>query len=137
MYTHDSQIDRRRFLCAASASLFVSPFVFANTPKPRELAFLHTHTGERLKVTYADETGYLAEGLAEINRLLRDFRTGEVYPVDTGVLNILYKAREGLAVDGVFEVISGYRSPKTNEMLRQQGHGVAKYSLHMQGRAID
>ena len=137
MNTHDSRIERRRFLCAASASLFVSPFAFANTPKSRQLAFLHTHTGERLNVTYADETGYLVEGLAEVNRLLRDFRTGEVYPIDTGVLNILFAAREGLSADSVFEVISGYRSPKTNEMLRQQGHGVAKYSLHMQGRAID
>ena len=137
MNPRNLQIGRRRFLAAAGASLFASPLAFGSIPKPRELAFLHTHTGERLEVTYADETGYLNDGLAAINRLLRDFRTGEVYPIDTGVLNILYAAREALSADGVFEVISGYRSPKTNEMLRQQGHGVAKYSLHIVGRAID
>ncbi len=137
MDRHDVRIGRRRFLALTGASLIASPFAFATIPKPRELAFLHTHTGERLVVTYAEQSGYLPNGLAEINRLLRDFRTGEVYPIDTGVLNILYAAREVLLADGVFEVISGYRSTKTNEMLRHRGHGVAKHSLHMQGRAID
>ncbi|MCZ6894928.1 MAG: DUF882 domain-containing protein [Gammaproteobacteria bacterium] len=142
MNPHDVRIGRRRFLRAASLTclsvgLMGGPLAFGGVRKPRELAFFHTHTGERLKVTYADETGYLDDSLAEINRFLRDFRTGEVYPIDTAVLDILDAAREGLSASGVFEVISGYRSPKTNETLRQQGHAVAKRSLHMQGRAID
>ena len=124
MNAHDLKIERRRFLQVVNTSLFLSPSVFATAPKPRELAFLHTHTGERLIVTYADEAGYLTSGLVGINRLLRGFRTGELHPIDTGVLNILYAARESLSADGVFEVISGYRSPKTNEMLRQRGHGL-------------
>lgn len=142
MNQHCVQPGRRRFLQAAgltcaSLGLIASPLTFAAVSKLRELVFLHTHTGEHLEVTYADETGYLDDGLAAINRLLRDFRTGEVYPIDTGVLNILYAAREALSSNGVFEVIFGYRSPKTNEMLRQRGHGVAKNSFHTVGRAID
>jgi uncharacterized protein YcbK (DUF882 family) len=142
MTPHDMQRGRRRFLRAASLTCagicsIASPLAFATVRKPRQLAFLHTHTGERLEVTYADGFGYLDDGLAEINYLLRDFRTGEVHPIDTGVLDILHVAREGLSASDVFEVISGYRSRATNEMLRNRGHGVAKYSLHTQGRAID
>lgn len=68
---------------------------------------------------------------------MRDFRTGEIHAMDTDVLDIFDAARAELAPDGVFELISGYRSAETNEVLRQQGWGVAKRSLHMQGRAID
>ena len=135
-----NKINRRRFLqsmACASAGLFVSPSLLAANHQARELAFVHTHTGERLKIQYSDEYGYLPDGLAEINYFLRDFRTDDVHPMDTGLLDILNELRLGMSENGVFEVISGYRSPKTNESLRANGSGVAKHSLHMQGRAID
>ena len=135
-----NEINRRRFLQSmayAGVGLFVSPTLLATARQPDELTFLHTHTGERLKVQYRDENGYLPDGLNEINYFLRDFRTDDVHPMDTGLLDILNELRLGMSENGVFEVISGYRSPKTNESLRANGSGVAKHSLHMQGRAID
>jgi len=135
-----NKINRRWFLqsiACASAGLIVSPSLLAANHQARELAFVHTHTGERLKIQYSDEYGYLPDGLAEINYFLRDFRTGDVHPIDTGLLDILNELRQGMSKSGVFEVISGYRSPKTNESLRANGSDVAKHSLHMQGRAID
>ena len=102
-----------------------------------ELAFYHLHTGERLEAPFARDDALVTEGWAAINHLLRDFRTGDVHPIDPEVLFILHAARAALNPNGVFEVISGYRSPKTNEMLRAGTSGVAKKSFHMQGRAVD
>ena len=82
-------------------------------------------------------TGYRADALAEIDRLLRDHRTGDVALMDLGLLDLLHAIRTDMDSDIAFDVISGYRSPKTNEMLRQRGAGVNENSLHMTGRAID
>lgn len=139
-----NSIQHRRRQLLRAAGLTVAG-IAAGTPglalaarqQPRRVALHHIHTGEQLKLTYADETGYLTEALDELNRFLRDFRTGEVYPMATEVLDMLDLARAELKSDGMFEVISGYRSPATNEALRAQGRGVAKRSLHMQGRAMD
>ena len=131
---------RRRLLQGITATgigLGAARSAAARARMPGELRFLNLHTGERLQVSYADDVGYLDDGLAEINRLLRDHRTGDVHPIDPGVLDILNAARLALAPGGTFEIISGYRSPKTNAMLAAAGRAVAKRSLHMQGRAID
>jgi uncharacterized protein YcbK (DUF882 family) len=100
------------------------------------LSFYHTHTGERLEVVYKKNGWYDPAALSVINNYLRDFRTEEVHPIDTRLLDLLHNIwlESG---NGVFEVISGYRSPTTNAMLRQTSNGVAKKSLHMKGRAID
>lgn len=107
-------------------------------PTPvRALAFAHTHTSETLAVTYWQGGTYDRPALDSINHLLRDFRTGQVHPIEPQLLDYLYAVRCALGCDAPFEVISGYRSPTTNEMLQQRSGGVATYSLHMQGRAID
>jgi uncharacterized protein YcbK (DUF882 family) len=103
----------------------------------RVLAFYHTHTGERAEITYWRDGEYLAENLQAINRLLRDHRTGEQTEMDRALLDTLYALQLSLGEPGEFEIISAYRSPKTNEMLRHKSGGVAKRSLHMQGKAID
>ncbi|MBU0859554.1 MAG: DUF882 domain-containing protein, partial [Alphaproteobacteria bacterium] len=73
-----------------------------------------------------------------INIVLRDFRRNEVYPIDPRVIDILYMVRAKTGSQGgTFEVLSGYRSPKTNAMLRKASGGVAKNSLHLTGQAID
>lgn len=102
----------------------------------RDLSFYHTHTGKHLDVTYKIAGQYVPSALQQVNSHLRDFRTRETYPIDTNLLDILYKIKQQ-AGGGVYEVISGYRSPKTNAMLRNKSNGVAKRSLHMLGRAID
>src|SRR5690606_1368522 len=94
-------------------------------------------TGERCKVTYFENGSYLPDALEEINHLLRDFRTDEVAAMDPKLLDLLYTLRGKLDTNRPFEIISAYRSPHTNDALREQGRGVAKNSYHVKGQAID
>ena len=103
----------------------------------RTLRFAHTHTGERLDVEYFSGGTYLHDALAAVNYLLRDFRTGEVHTIDADLLDLLRGTAELTQTTRPFQVISGYRSPATNAMLRHRSEGVASGSLHMQGQAID
>ncbi|MCI5188758.1 MAG: DUF882 domain-containing protein [Candidatus Electrothrix sp. AS4_5] len=105
--------------------------------KPRNLSFYHTHTKERLNITYAKSGEYDPKALVQINNYLRDFRTSEVHTIDPAVLDILWTIQQKMCCDSTYEVISGYRSPKTNQQLRKKTTGVAKRSLHMKGQAID
>ena len=104
---------------------------------PRALSFSHTHTGEHLNLEYFSGGGYLSDALSTVNHFLRDFRTGDVHTIDPGLLDLLHDLRGMTGSSAPFQVISGYRSPKTNEALRQHSEGVAAGSLHMQGQAID
>ncbi len=130
---------RRCFLTAsvACAGLSLSPVLSAAGSPARSLRFYHTHTGEKLAVTYFESGQYLEDALTEVNRLLRDHRSGEVYAIDRQLLDMLHAVQQHSGQAGIYEIISGYRSPATNEMLRSASNGVAKRSLHMQGRAID
>ncbi len=105
--------------------------------EPRALAFRNLHTGEAVDVIYRAD-GQLDQGaLREIDWVLRDFRTGEARQVDRRLLDLLWRLRSALDTTEPYEVISGYRSPTTNAMLRREGRGVSRGSLHMQARAID
>ncbi|PHS68576.1 MAG: hypothetical protein COB23_09190 [Methylophaga sp.] len=134
-------LSRRRFLqfgIGATTSLSL-PSTFANilAEPERKLSLINLHTGESLNTTYWAEGHYQASELAAINRILRDHRTGDIYHIDhdlIDMLNILHYKMKG---NQPFQVISGYRSPKTNAKLSQKSSGVAKKSLHMQGKAID
>jgi len=105
---------------------------------PRRLRMQSAHTGERVDVAYFDDGALVPGALAELDRFLRDFRTGDVHPIDPGVLDIAWSlslaARRPAAT---LEIVSGYRSPRTNEALRASGPGVASRSLHLRGRALD
>ncbi len=103
----------------------------------RSLAFWHTHTHENLSVAFADATGYRAAALGQINSFLRDFRTREVHDIDPKLLDLLHRLARELNAAEPYHVISGYRSPRTNSTLRSKSGGVARYSLHMEGKAID
>jgi uncharacterized protein YcbK (DUF882 family) len=85
---------------------------------------------------YWAEGRYLAEGLAAIDHLLRDHRTGEVRPIDRRLLDLLHRLAFALETRETFHVISGYRSPVTNAMLAARG-GASPRSLHVVGQAID
>jgi uncharacterized protein YcbK (DUF882 family) len=132
-------LSRRALLAAtvATAGLTIAPKSFAAAP--RTLAFYHTHTKERLRVTYVEDGVPIPDALAEVSHFLRDFRTGDEHPVDPALLDVLYLLRARAGNKGTYEVISAYRSPKTNEMLRNRSSnsGVAERSLHMKGKAID
>lgn len=106
-------------------------------PPPRTLALQRPHTGDAIQVTYFDQGRYLDDALSEVDYLLRDSHTDELHPIDPALLDQLYDLSQWLGIRQPIEVVSGYRSPFTNAQLRRQSHGVAKHSLHMEGRAID
>lgn len=103
----------------------------------RTLSFYNTHTAERLQTTYWEKGNYITESLADINHILRDHRTNEVENIDTELLDLLFALQNDLDFRQPFHVISGYRSARTNATLRGNSSGVAKKSLHVQGKAID
>jgi uncharacterized protein YcbK (DUF882 family) len=107
------------------------------TGNQRQLDFYHTHTKESLAIVYHDGNDYIAAALEQINHFLSDFRTGAVHAIDPATLDILFTLRTELGGEDTFEIISAYRSPETNTMLRKQGRGVAKRSQHLEGKAID
>jgi uncharacterized protein YcbK (DUF882 family) len=133
--------NRREFLRIGSgiaATLMLPPgLAKAASHTERSLSFYHTHTGEKIKTCYWAEGDYVEEGVREINQILRDHRTGEVYDMDQGLLDLLYLLQARVENTQSFQIISGYRSPKTNAMLSSKSKGVAKRSYHMQGKAID
>jgi uncharacterized protein YcbK (DUF882 family) len=103
----------------------------------KTLALKHAHTGDQLKLTYFEHGLYIEDALQEISYLLRDYHTGGIYPIDPALLDQLYDLKLALGIDKAFDVTSGYRCLRTNTGLRKRRRGVAKHSLHMQGRAID
>jgi len=134
-------LSRRSFLkCSLGLGAgVISAPVFARLASPgeRTLAFYNSHTGERLRATFWADGAYVADEIAAIDQLLRDHRSGDVFPVDRRLFDTLHALERVLGKDGEFHVISGYRSPATNAMLRRNGGGVAKGSLHTHGKAID
>jgi uncharacterized protein YcbK (DUF882 family) len=106
----------------------------------RVLSLFHTHTGERLKIAYCCDGIYQPEALAQLNHLLRDFRLDQEKAIDPNLFDLLHELGGTLETDQPYHIISGYRSPETNAMLRARGGdhtGVASSSLHMVGKAVD
>lgn len=106
------------------------------------LAIRNIHTNERFDAVFARGGQFVSAGLAELNHGLRDWRTGEEAPMDRRLLALLVSLRQSLGVAGgkPFDLISGYRSPSTNAVLRSRGGahtGVATKSQHMLGKATD
>lgn len=134
---------RRRFMRQTTgvvAGLCVAmeaPALILNPESDRMLAFHNLHTSENLKCRYWSDGTYDPVALEDIAFVLRDHRVNEVNPIDTELLDLLTLVRRTLGTRQPYHVISGYRSPQTNARLRANGGGVAKKSLHMQGRAID
>lgn len=138
-------LERRRLLkvAAGSAALMAMPAVSqaaVNASKgQRVLSFAHTHTGEQLSLVYRAGDRYLPDAMARIAHLMRDFRSGDRHPIDPALLDLLWQARANLKADVPYQIISAYRSPRTNAMLRSRSAhtGVAKDSMHLKGQAID
>jgi uncharacterized protein YcbK (DUF882 family) len=132
---------RRRHLLKSmlgtSLAALLMPVKHALGMEEKRLSFYHTHTGEKLDVTFARGGEFIPSALKQVNEFLADFRTGDVTEIDPELLNLIYDIRESLGSKGRYEVISAYRSPKTNEMLRSRSSGVAKNSQHLVGKAID
>lgn len=137
-------LGRRGFLALGAAGLALpfltrlSAFAWPEPlPPDRCLSFYNTHTGESATIAYCRSGCLVPASLDKIDRILRDHRTGETKAIDVRLLDLLTRLSGAIATGGAFHVISGYRSAKTNELLRTHGDGVAARSLHLLGQAID
>jgi uncharacterized protein YcbK (DUF882 family) len=148
---HAPEMGRRSFLrlgaaaaattaaTAAAATLLAPCEVEAanRIAPPRQISLLNTHTSERLTAEYWSRGRYHRDALRAINKLLRDHRTDSVYPIDPELLDTVHALQARIGTRNPLHVISGYRSPESNELLREVGGGVARNSFHMRGMAID
>lgn len=109
----------------------------AGAAQIRSLALTNTHTAEKLRLSYFTAGQYVGEALQRLDHVFRDHRSGEVHPIDRQLFDRLHQLSALAGCEPEYEIISGYRSPASNELLRSGSTGVAKKSLHMQGKAID
>ncbi|MBR9726943.1 DUF882 domain-containing protein [Shewanella intestini] len=135
-------IARRQVFLGLSGAALVSllpktAYASRSTVGVKQLRFYNRHTGEHSQGNFWQDGHYQAETINEFNHLLRDFRQDITMPMDKRLFEYLFKLQNTLQVDKEIHVISGYRSPKTNNMLAAKSHGVAKHSYHMKGMAID
>jgi len=103
----------------------------------RRIRMSSPRTGERIDMIYWVEGEYIPESIREIEQFMRDWRTNDVHPIDARTIDIMAAAHNLLDVHEPYMLLSGYRSPKTNNMLRRRGNGVAKNSRHLRGEAAD
>ncbi|TAL32300.1 DUF882 domain-containing protein [Phenylobacterium sp.] len=105
--------------------------------EPRRAVLHNLHTGEAFNEVYYANGSYLPDALAEANRVMRDWRTGDQTFIDPALFDALHSIQLKLETTQPFQVVSGYRSPKTNAMLRSRSKGVAEHSQHTVGKAVD
>lgn len=103
----------------------------------RRLQMYSGRTGERIDMIYWLEGKYIKDAVKEINYFMRDWRTDQVKAIDLRTIDIMTAAHNMLDANEPYMLLSGYRSPQTNAMLRARGRGVAKKSLHIEGKAAD
>jgi uncharacterized protein YcbK (DUF882 family) len=136
-----SKPTRRHFLIGGAALALAGglarPASAGVSETARRLAFHNLHTGDTLDTAYWHGGEYDQAALDEIAFVLRDHRSGEIKPMDRMLLDLLHRLQGALDVDEPYQIISGYRSPKTNAKLAAASGGVAKRSLHMKGMAVD
>jgi uncharacterized protein YcbK (DUF882 family) len=133
---------RRHFLgfVGASAALVATPLASASPPTQqgvRSLSLRNLHTGEHLKADFWIDGRYQPDALAAIDAILRDHRSDKAFEMDRGLLDVLHRLATRLETRKSMEIISGYRAPETNAMLRANSKGVAKSSYHTRGMAAD
>lgn len=136
-------ISRRSFLmrtgaAAAGALLVPSAEAFTRSlSRERILNFYNKNTDEELTIACCPENHYDERIMRRFSQFMRDHHSNKVHPIDPALLDLLYAVSVLTRSHGTFEVISGYRAPETNHMLRRMSRRVAEHSLHMEGRAID
>ncbi|WP_374655831.1 DUF882 domain-containing protein [Dongia sp.] len=126
-------------IAGAGALTFLPRAVMAKSTAndSRTLGFFNTHTNEILKATYWQNGTYDRAAVDDINYILRDHRSGDVFAMDIKLFDLLTALHRRTDSKKPFEIISGYRSPASNAKLASASNGVAKKSMHMQGKAID
>ncbi|WP_298566691.1 DUF882 domain-containing protein [uncultured Aliiroseovarius sp.] len=148
--THDTSVGsksiltRRGLLGAFTATAVTATPFYANAAgflrgggDVRRIAMHSGRTGETINMIYWIEGKYIKDALKEVNHFMRDWRTDQAIKIDTRTIDIMAAAHGLMDVREPYLMLSGYRSPKTNAMLRSRSRGVAKNSLHMKGQAAD
>ncbi|TNC69517.1 YcbK family protein [Rubellimicrobium roseum] len=139
-----SSISRRALLGAFAATAVSAAPTFSNAAgllrgagDIRRIRMYSGRTGERIDTIYWIEGEYIAEAVREVSLFMRDWRNGQAVAMDTRTIDIMTAAHNLLEVNEPYMLLSGYRSPQTNAMLRSNSSGVARNSLHMRGQAAD
>lgn len=135
-------MDRRSFLGGIAAASLYSTLPEAATAlgvnSVRALKLYNVHNDEVVYAAFWRNGNYDLDGLAQLDRFFRDWRNNKIKRMNPEVYTILYALQEGLSASSQgIHLISGYRSPETNALLRKRSSRVAKNSLHLQGRASD
>lgn len=137
-------LTRRGLLGAFAATLVTAAPTYANAfgflkgaGDIRRIRMYSTRSGETLDTIYWIDGNYIPEALAEIDHLMRDWRNGAKTKIDTRTIDIMAAAHSLLDAGEPYMLLSGYRTPQTNAMLRSRSRGVARNSLHMKGQAAD
>ena len=144
MMEPNSRISRRGLLGAFAATTLVAAPTFSKAPGPlrgagdiRRVRMYSARTGERIDMIYWVEGQYIKDAVKEVSHFMRDWRTDDVKSIDLRTIDVMSAAHNLLDVSEPYMLLSGYRSPKTNAMLRARSRRVAKNSLHMKGQAAD
>jgi len=132
---------RRQFLklglCAGAAMAMPRMAWSMAAPAAKELSLYNLHTNESLKAAFVENGRYVPSAMEALSHLLRDYRTGDAHPIDPALFEQMHSLQQLVEKPGAFHIISGYRSPKTNQTLHARSGGVASKSMHLEGRAID
>jgi len=141
-----TRLSRRGFMsmCAAGAALAAPSsakaagfFGFGGSGDIRRISMYSGRSGETLNTIYWIDGDYIPEALAEISHFMRDLRTDAVKTIDTRTIDIMAAAHNLLETDEPYMLLSGYRTPQSNAILRSRRNGAARNSLHMTGQAAD
>ncbi len=142
--TGNTGFTRRGVLGAFAATAVTAAPTYANafgflrgSGDIRRLKMYSTRTGESMDTIYWIDGEYINEAVNEISWFMRDWRNDAKIGIDTRALDIWAATHRLLQTDEPFMMLSGYRSPQTNAMLRSRSRGVARNSLHMKGQAAD
>jgi len=137
-------ITRRGLLGAFAATAMTAAPTFSNAAgflrgggDIRRISMFSGRTGERIDTIYWIEGEYVGEALREINQFMRDWRTSQAISMDTRTIDIMAATARLMDTTQPYQLLSGYRSPQTNALLRSRSRGVARNSLHMKGQAAD
>jgi uncharacterized protein YcbK (DUF882 family) len=138
--TGASRLGRRTVLSAAASLVFLAGFDRAARALPsgeRSLLLYNPHTDERFSDVFWCDGDYVPDSLTQINWLMRDFHRDVVAPIDVDLLQLLHRISQRIEARRPFRILSGYRTPATNLLLRQEGWAPAAHSEHLVGKAAD
>ncbi len=143
LHNTQAKFSRREFLglsmTAAAASLVPSEiYAAAEEIQPEKIICFHNvYTLETIETVYWKDGKYLPEALSDVNHIFRDIRTGKERTINKELIDLLYDLQQEVKIEEPFHIVSGYRTPRSNALLRKTTKGVAKNSLHMYGKAVD